>query len=283
LRILAAIAHFFDAEGDGYYGSTGKNAPERAEALARTIAALHQHFGKTQQKLLNRKMKIMTPANAGECYDVEVVVCTTEGKHLVASLPLPAGFFTHRETGAAPLMLGFECHEALRDGIGGYDFYCFLEDDLVIEDPWFFAKLRWFANQVGNDALLQPNRYELSVTEPIHKLYIDGHVSPDFAAAWQDVRDRPSLSATVMEKKVLFERPNNPHAGCFFLNKAQMESWASKPYFLDRDISFAGPLESAATLGIMKTFRIYKPAPASAGFLEIRHANARYLGNWLKL
>ena len=62
-----------------------------------------------------------------------------------------------------------------------------------------------------------------------------------------------------------------------------MESWASKPYFLDRDISFAGPLESAATLGIMKTFRVYKPAPASAGFFEIRHANARYLGNWLKL
>ncbi len=29
-----------------------------------------------------------------------------------------------------------------------------------------------------------------------------------------------------------------------------MKEWASKPYFLDRDTSFIGPLESAATLGI---------------------------------
>ena len=53
--------------------------------------------------------------------------------------------------------------------------------------------------------------------------------------------------------------------------------------FFDRDISFAGPLESAATLGIMKTFRIYKPANDNAGFFEILHTNNRYLGNWLKL
>ena len=79
MKILAAIAHFFDAAGDGYYGSTGKNADARRDALTRTIAALHQHFGKTQQKLLNRKLKVMTPANAGESYDVEVMVCTTGG------------------------------------------------------------------------------------------------------------------------------------------------------------------------------------------------------------
>ena len=283
MKILATIAHFFDAAGDGYYGSTGKNAESRRDALVRTIAAFHQHFGKTQQKLLNRRQRIMVPANAGETYDIDVVVCTTGGKHLVASLGLPAGFIEHRETQAQPLLLGFECHQVLRERLGAYDFYCFLEDDLVIEDPWFFAKLRWFARAVGNDALLQPNRFELSLTEPIQKLYIDGHVSPDFAAKWQDITERTHIGATVLDKKLVFERPTNPHSGCFFLNAAQMERWAAQPYFLDRDVSFAGPLESAATLGVMKTFRIYKPMPAVAGFFEILHANARYLGNWLKL
>jgi hypothetical protein len=38
--------------------------------------------------------------------------------------------------------------------------------------------------------------------------------------------------------------------------------------FFDRDTSFIGPLESAATLGIMRAFRIYKPAPEHAAFLE---------------
>ncbi len=283
MKILAAIAHFFDAGGDGYYGSTSKNADPRRDALACTISAFHQLFGRTQKKLLNRKQRIMTAANAEESYDVDVVVCTTQGKHLIANLGLPAGFFEHRELRAEPLMLGFECHQVLRERIGRYDFYCFLEDDLVIEDPWFFAKLKWFAQAAGNAALLQPNRFELSVTEPIHKLYIDGHVSPDFAAKWQDITDRPQLATTFLDKKIAFERTNNPHSGCFFLNRAQMEQWVAQPYFLDRDISFAGPLESAATLGVMKTFRIYKPAAANAAFLEIRHANARYLGNWLKL
>jgi len=283
LKILATIAHFFDAGGDGYYGSTSPDPAPRLAALGQTIAAFHQHFGKSQVKVLNRKMRIMVPANAGESHDIDVVVCTTRGKHLIGDLNLRDGFFEHRETQAEPLMLGFECQAVLRERLGGYDFYCYLEDDLVIRDPWFFIKLRWFTENAGDDALLMPNRYELSATEPVPKLYIDGHVAEDFAGSWQDINDRRQIMATVMGRPVIFERPTNPHAGCFFLNKAQMEDWAAKPYFLDRDVSFAGPLESAATLGVMKSFRIYKPAPAQAGFLEIHHANARYLGNWLKL
>jgi hypothetical protein len=57
-----------------------------------------------------------------------------------------------------------------------------------------------------------------------------------------------------------------------------MDSWAAKPYFLDRDTSFVGPLESAATLGVMKTFRVYKPAPETGAFLEIEHPGTRFLG-----
>jgi hypothetical protein len=81
---------------------------------------------------------------------------------------------------------------------------------------------------------------------------------------------------------VAFERWTNPHSGCFFLNAAQIEKWASSPGFLDGDCSFAGPLESAASLGVMKNFRIYKPAFPNAGFLEIRHMHNRYLGVALK-
>jgi hypothetical protein len=56
-----------------------------------------------------------------------------------------------------------------------------------------------------------------------------------------------------------------------------MEAWARRPDFLDRDIGFVGPLESAATLGIMRAFRIYKAAPESAGFLEIEHHGTSYI------
>ncbi|MNC93925.1 hypothetical protein D3C83_106610 [compost metagenome] len=61
-----------------------------------------------------------------------------------------------------------------------------------------------------------------------------------------------------------------------------MQSWAQRPEFLNRDTSFAGPLESAATLGIMRFFRAYKPARENAGFLEVRHMDNRYLGVRIK-
>ncbi len=157
-----------------------------------------------------------------------------------------------------------------------------LEDDLVLDDPSFLRKLRWFCRTFGDDTLLQPHRFETSASGPIHKLYIDGPVKPDFTARWQDVNDRRELRTDFLAEPLAFERWPNPHSGCFFLNAAQMEKWASSPCFLDGDCSFAGSLESAASLGIMKTFRIYKPAFANAGFLEILHRHNRYLGVALK-
>ena len=283
MKILATIAHFFNREGDGYYGSTGANTDLRAAALGRAVAALHQVFGASQAKLLNRIRRIMTPANRAETYDVDVAICTAGERHLLGALPIPAEMYRRVETDSDPMLLGFACHEVLKAGLGEYDFYCYLEDDLVVQDPLFLVKLKWFNTHAGDEALLQPNRFELSVSEPVAKLYIDGHISVDFTSEWQDITDRPTIDARVMGTEVAFERTPNPHSGCFFLNARQMETWAGRPYFLDRDVSFAGALESAATLGLMKTFRVYKPAPANAGFLEILHANNRYLGNWLKL
>ncbi len=75
-----------------------------------------------------------------------------------------------------------------------------------------------------------------------------------------------------------FHRAKNPHAGCFFLNDRQMASWACQPYFLDRDTCFIGPLESAATLGIMRSFRVYKAGASSAAFFEIEHFGTSFLG-----
>jgi hypothetical protein len=100
------------------------------------------------------------------------------------------------------------------------------------------------------------------------------------------VQDQPQLAGQVMEQQVMFYRALNPHSGCYFLNAEQMNHWVSKPYFLDGDTSFIGPLESAATLGIMRSFRVYKPANFNANFLEIQHFGSGFLsliGNKVKL
>ena len=213
---------------------------------------------------------------------VDIAVCTVGDSHLINSLSVPRGMFHHQPVKCDPMMIGFACQQVLKAHLGKYDLYCYLEDDLLIKDSYFHQKLEWFTRTFGDEVVLLPHRYEISAKEALHKLYIDGPVRPDFTARWQDVNDCRMLNADFLGSEISFERWSNPHSGCFFLNAAQMARWVESPTFGDGDCSFAGPLESAASLGIMKTFRIHKPAAANAGFFELHHLHNRYLGEALK-
>lgn len=276
MRILFTIPHYYDAQGGGRYGSLKPDARPRRAALAGTIGSLHAAFGR-RQGLLRSPLR---ECNAAQSADIEVAVCTTRGRHVLDELPLPRELYTHHDTEAEPQFLGFECHEVLRRNLGRFDWYCYLEDDLALLDPLFFQKLAWFNGLAGDEAVLQPNRNEIAVSGPWHKLYIDGTLARrEWSDRWQDVGDRPVIEAEAFGVPVRFLRVNNPHSGCFFLNARQMAHWARQADFLAREASFApGPLESAATFGIMRHFRVYKPARDNAAFLEVRHLDNRYLG-----
>lgn len=235
------------------------------------LYCLHKHLpGQGNGRLL--------AVNDAKASVLDIVVCTIGEHHLLPHLDLPEGFFHHQAVEAEPMKLGFGCHQVLRSNLGRYDYYCYLEDDLVIQDPLFLSKLAWFTRMFGEDSVLLPHRFETGENPPVNKLYIDGPVREDFTAKWQDVNDRRHLTAEMMGRRIGFERWPNPHSGCFFLDAEQMQRWVASPDFGDLDCGFAGPLESAASLGIMKNFRIYKPSFASAGFFEIRHMHNRYLG-----
>lgn len=70
----------------------------------------------------------------------------------------------------------------LRDRLGGYDFYCYLEDDLLVRDPLFLRKLRWFTGRFGEGAVLQPNRFEAARSGVVRRAYIDGPLRPAVTA-----------------------------------------------------------------------------------------------------
>jgi hypothetical protein len=277
MRLLFAIPHFFDRAGGARHGSLAADPTPRLQALTNSLAAIQQLFGRPQC-VIDIARRTTTPANQLTALTADVVVCTTGGKHLLDRVALGAGYFTHLATTAEPRLLGFECHAALRDRLGaGYDYYCYLEDDLFIRDPLFFVKLRWFADRFGEEALLMPNRYEVARDRIVHKAYVDGPIRERASAAFQDVSVAPELEAEALGLRLLFRRVTNPHSGAFFLTAAQMAAWAAKPYFLDRDTSFIGPLESAATLGVARTFRVYKPAAETAAFLELEHPGTGFL------
>jgi hypothetical protein len=276
MRLLFAIPHFYRPSGakDGpepLHGSEGALYNVRAGALAMCLMSLQQTFGKGQADIGS-----MNPCNELLASEITVILCTTCGHHLLDRVP--SKLFCHNETNAEPAFLGYECHSVLANNIGNFDYYCYVEDDLLLTDPLFFWKQRWFNAAVGDRAILQPHRFELSPVPPLYKLYIDGPIrDPTIAPRFQDKSVRPLIRASSFGVEIAFERVDNPHSGCFFLNDAQMRRWADAPYFLDRSSDYWGPLESAATLGVMRTFEVYKPALANAGFLEIRHLDNRYL------
>ena len=287
-KVLFVIPHYYGA-GNGFYGSTGSDADARVAALERVIAGLHQSLGSRQAFLLWLQQYVpgkgnghLIHANQDFSSHLDLVICTSGENLVVSRLAISPNLFRHHQTNAEPMKLGFSAHQVLREKLGSYDWYCYLEDDLLVTDALFFSKLEWFLSNHGEEAVLSPHRFERSLSQPAHKLYHDGSVRPDFTAAWQDVNDRRFLESEMLGRKLRFERWPNPHSGCFFLNARQMERWASMPWFGDQDSSFAGPLESAASLGIIKTFRQYKPSPSNAAFLEVEHLHPRYLGEQLK-
>lgn len=277
MKILFTIAHYFKPQAGAKYGSQGKSTvTQRVHALRAAISSLHQLYGNAQAVLRISDHQAL-PANESLGAKIDVVVCTVGEDHLLGQIGLPVHSLLHRRTQAQPLLLGYECHAVLREAMGHYDYYCFLEDDLVLHDPLFFAKLRWFNQKTSDDNLLQPNRFEVSAMTAVNKVYIDGDIPPAATARFQNPMEQPVLNASVMGASLQFQRALNPHSGCFFLNQAQLERWVGQPYFLDRQADFVGPLESAASLGIMRTFRLYKAAPRNAAFLEIQHAGTAFL------
>ena len=278
MRLLFAIPHFVDgAQGSAVHGSLAGNPAPRVRALADSLATIRQNFGRPQCQIDIAKRTTL-PANQTTAVTADVLVCTTGGKHGLGELPIGNGYYTHIPTTTEPWLLGFECHRVLRDKLAdGYDYYCYLEDDLILRDPLFFAKLRWFTQRFGEEALLAPNRYEVARDRIVQKAYVDGPIRAEATAAYQNVKDRSILDAEALGLRVRFQRVTNPHSGAFFLTATQMAAWAAKSYFLDRDTGFVGPLESAATLGVMRTFRIYKPVVENAAFLEVEHAGTGFL------
>ncbi|KKR02930.1 MAG: hypothetical protein UT30_C0044G0001 [Candidatus Uhrbacteria bacterium GW2011_GWF2_39_13] len=278
MRILFVIPHFFNHQGTGNYGSTDKSAKQvRLNALIANLTVLYQLFGNSTYNLdiANRKARKINDIQN----NITVVFCTYKSYHLLDHIPTPEKCLNYNIDDAAfdPMMLGFQCRRVLMDNFGKYDYYCYLEDDLIINDPWFFRKLEYYNNKNIYKSLLLPNRYESSLSSPVNKLYVDGNLRSDVTSKYQDVNENNELSLEIMGETFRFQKTLNPHSGCYFLNAAQIEYWAQQPEFLDVDTSFIGPLESAVTQGIMKTFDVYKPSDENADFLEIQHYGTRFL------
>lgn len=289
MRVLLTIPHYFNPQGSGPHGSLQRNPQPRIEALTRCVRSLYETLGPVGRYYAHDRDRLRLepqPANTRTQVDLDIVLCTTGDFHLLEKLPLPSNVFLQESFSLEdPKNLGLGCHLTLKRQLGFYDYYGYLEDDLILRDAYFFQKLNWFNQHLGDQAVLQPNRFEVAQQGDPAKVYVDPDfecISQNFADCPHNFSDNQVLSAQFMGQLLTFNRAKDPHSGCFFLNAQQMEYWSQQPHFMNYSRQFISGLESCATLGLMETFRVYKPAFENANFLEIQHCGEALLQNWDK-
>jgi len=280
MRILVVVVHHWNPSGGGRHQSLRPDPAPRLRALQEQILAFLR-LGRHQLHL-HVADQAAYAANLDQRHSIDLHLITDGVHHLWEQLEEP---FRRRlqlvvTQPPDPLQLGFEAHRHLADQLGqGYDLYAYFEDDLIIQDPWFFRKIQRFADHFGEGNLLLPQRYELlPIPAHLNKLYIDGPLGQDQLRALIPQPAPPLQSQGSLQGEIRFESPSNPHAGCFVLTHGQLSHWLKQPWWLDRDCSFVSPLESAATLGLLKTFQLYKPVFAQAAWLEAQHWGTSFLG-----
>ncbi len=186
MRILVTIPHYcVSIPVNAKHGATARGPLERSAALAHAIAALHQQWG-SQQAIIQVGARRTKSANGGLCHTVDVVVVTDGRHHALHDLTIPEHLFEHLRVEIEPVHLGFACHKVLAERSSDYDYCGFMEDDLIVHDPWWFDKLEWFIGHVGADKILLPNRYEVAIGLAYQKVYLDGDLAervtnPDYS------------------------------------------------------------------------------------------------------
>ncbi len=227
MRVLITIPHFFNAEGDGRYGSTQPNPQPRLAALTQCLRSLVFLSGERDQFWFRDGNRLQPgPANRASHAEIDIVICTCGDRHMLEQLQIPPDTYEHRSFDCDPMYLGFECHGVLHERLGSYDLYGFMEDDLIIHDPAFFTKIVWFHGITDADSVLQPNRYERHISPTqIKKVYIDFEFSAEADLASPDAE---SVTVDSCGQEIELRRTSNPHSGCFFLTRKQMKYWADQ-------------------------------------------------------
>lgn len=278
MRVFA-VPHYFGRAPRGTarrHGAHHDQAEQRAAALGRSIHALHSLFGPSQC-IMQLARHTTDPANEALRARVQVLVVTDNENHLLDRLELPGSSFQQVISRAAPQHLGFAAHRVLADHAEQAEWLCYLEDDLLIHDSLWFCKLDGFLQHAGAECVLMPHRYETCADAAARRAYVDGDLRDAVTAAFQNIGVAPQIDLPLLGTSIPLCPTANPHSGSFFLRRDQLRQWMLDPEFGRPTEAFIGPLESAATLGVMKHFRVYKAARTHAGFFEIEHQSRQFI------
>ena len=283
MRLLFAVVHYYKS-GNGRHGSLAADPRPRIDALRGLILQLHRLFGQPAGLLNHLQRRVDGVDDGGGSLDLRV--CVSGDCHVLGHLNDCEGLYQQEACHPDdPRLLGFKAQQVLLEACTAaenagepFDYIAYLEDDILLTDADFFLKLRSFNRAFGNSYLLMPNRIEtMEHRGQLRRFYIDGDYNPVASEAYRRSVNQ-QLCLSHLGEMVRFEQPSNLHSGCFFLNREQARTYANTGHAAVIDTSFHGPLESAATLGMLKTFQLMKPVPENGRFLTVEHGGRNFMG-----
>lgn len=280
MRILIVIPHFYaphhtEPVDRPRYGADKTTFDKRRAIVQHCLDQLNANFIASRYELdVSTRLLGATVFRTPARHHLDIIMCVRQPAHLLDSLHLPRGtrIGVTRNT---PREIGFHCHKLLAHHVDQYDWFGYMEDDMAIEDPFFFDKIVWFNETFGDRYMLQPNRFEAVAERGDTKVYVDGPVPDDGVNIIPRQFTGEKKTARLLAQDVEFEARKNPMAGCFFMNRAQLQTWMQRPGFGEPYVEFFGTMECAQILGPVLTFTVMKPSGLTSDFLEIRHLDPR--------
>lgn len=206
-------------------------------------------------------------------YDKDIFLLTKPGYSLRENLPaylisVTQEYFSNQED---PMLVEFDSYDLFHSNMQSYDYFFFLEDDIIIHDALWVHKIEFFNKEINDPSiLLFPHRYEYDNGV---KFYNDQIMH----SKMESNRYRYADWSTIKVGGIEFCKFENPHAAIHCLNREQVEYWTKKGNPLRNVVTAFGTLESAATFNLCHAFTIYKPHPDNLGYLEVRHFGNKYL------
>jgi hypothetical protein len=277
LKNTLVLAHFFRVEENAIHSSTNERMRgQRMAAFEKTVTSWRAIFNPSATLNIEHRKFLPSPSTNG---DLDIIVLINENHHLIRSEFCDKNRLKIIQVKTDnPRFLPFAAHRVMADLRNEYDRFFYSEDDLAIRDGSFLSKLNVFQEAFGVSRVLQPNRFEINPASLHAKTYIDGDLRANFIEPFLKLvnEDQNSLSIPFLGQAITLLRARNPHSGFFALTADQLKHWIQQKHFNDLDTSFVSPLESAATLGLLKTFSVFKASPPHQHFFEIEHLDQKF-------
>lgn len=173
-----------------------------------------------------------------------------------------------------PMYVEYDAYNIFESAKDEFDYFIFLEDDILLTDSWFLEKIKKFnALSPYKHFVLQPHRFEYYKGV---KHYLDQNTVRNDKQTIFNYADYLKVDLFDNISLCVYQ---NPHAGFYCLSKEQLYIWIKSGYKWKNKVVAFGILESAATFCLYENFQFLSPHPNSLGYFEVQHYGNKYILN----